>query len=82
MWGHVVSLGLGWCKVSHRLSQSLITTLTTPGSIVVRAAGYLVATMDVGVLSDTSRSRSEGLELVLVLARAGGVHMFNYGHWL
>lgn len=82
MWGHVVSLGLGWCKVSHRLSQSLITPLTTPGSIVVRVAGYLVAIMDVGVLSDTSRSRSEGLELVLVLARAGGVHMFDYGHWL
>ena len=47
---------------------------------MVRAAGYLVATMDVGVLSDTSRSRSEGLGLVLVLARAGGVHMFDYGH--
>ena len=80
MWGNVVSLGLGWYKASHRLSQSLITTVTTPGSIVVRAAGYLVATMDVGVLSDTSRSRSEGLGLVLVLARAGGVHMFDYGH--
>lgn len=82
MWGHVVSLGLGRCKAAHRLCQSLVTTLTTSGSIVVRAAWYLVATMDVGVLSDTSRSRREGLGLVLVLARAGGVHMFNYGPWL
>ena len=49
---------------------------------MVRAAGYLVATVDVGVLSDTSRSRREGLGLVLVLARAGGVHMSDYGHWL
>ena len=80
---------MGACGVSgsgvvQRVSstQSMITTVTTPGSTVVRAAGYLVATMDVGVLSDTSRSRSEGLGLVLVLARAGGVHMFDYGHWL
>lgn len=42
---------------------------------MVRAAGCLLAAMDVGVLSDASRSRGEGVGLVTVLARAGGVHV-------
>ena len=67
--------GSGGCIVSHWLRQLFITMLTIPGSSVVRAAGYLVAAMDVGVLSDASRSRGEGVGLVIVLARAGGEHV-------
>lgn len=44
---------------------------------MVRASGCLVAAMDVGVLRDTSTFRDEGLGMVLVLARAGALHMFG-----
>lgn len=78
VWKQIVALSLGvGCTMFCWLRHLFITRLTTSGSFVVRASGCLVAAMDVGVLRDTSTFRDEGLGMVLVLARAGALHMFD-----